>query len=98
MEVEITDEDLKRLELDPKFTAGFGQEVVRGFRKVLFSIKNCHDERDLYTNRGLNFERLKGSRSHQFSARINKQWRLIVELEGAAPNKKIRVIGIEDYH
>lgn len=98
MEVELIDDDLKRLEVDPKCTLGHGQEVVRGFRKVLFSLRNCHDERDLYANRGLNFERLKGGRSHQFSARINKQWRLIIELEGAAPNKKIRVIGIEDYH
>jgi len=98
MEVELIDDDLKSLEVDPKCTLGYGQEVVRGFRKVLFSLRNCHDERDLYANRGLNFERLKGGRSHQFSARINKQWRLIIELEGAAPNKKIRVIGIEDYH
>lgn len=98
MEVELTDDDLQRLESDPRFTAGYGQEVVKGFRKAMFSLRNCHDERDLYSNRGLNFERLKGSRAHQFSARINKQWRLIIELEGAAPNKKIRVVGIEDYH
>jgi proteic killer suppression protein len=98
MEVEFADEDLKRLEIDAKFTAGYGPEIVRGFRKVLFSLRNCHDERDLYANRGLNFEKLKGARTHQFSARINRQWRLIVELEGAAPNKKIRVMGIEDYH
>jgi toxin HigB-1 len=98
MEVEFSDDGLKRLELDPKFTAGYGQDIVRGFRKVMFSLRNCQDERDLYANRGLNFEKLKGARAHQYSARINKQWRLIIELEGAAPNKKIRVLGIEDYH
>jgi proteic killer suppression protein len=98
MDVEFADEDLRRLEVDPRFTAGYGQEIVRGFRKVLFSLRNCYDERDLYANRGLNFEKLKGARAHQFSARINKQWRLIFELEGAVPNKKIRVMGIEDYH
>jgi plasmid maintenance system killer protein len=30
--------------------------------------------------------------------RITKKWRLIVELEGKAPNKKLRIKGIEDYH
>ena len=43
-------------------------------------------------------EKLEGARSHQRSMRVTKQWRLIVELHGEAPNKVVRVIGIEDYH
>jgi proteic killer suppression protein len=46
----------------------------------------------------LHFEKLKGSRSHHHSMRLNKQWRLIIELEGVAPNKLVAVINIEDYH
>jgi plasmid maintenance system killer protein len=30
--------------------------------------------------------------------RLNKQWRLIIELEGIAPKKLVAVISIEDYH
>jgi toxin HigB-1 len=41
---------------------------------------------------------LKGNRSSQHSMRLNKQWRLIVEFEGVAPNKLVAVISIEDYH
>lgn len=71
---------------------------MRGFRKAMQAIRAAHDERDLYASRGLRFERLDGKRKHQHSLRINKQWRLIVELEGEASQKRIRIVGIEDYH
>jgi toxin HigB-1 len=98
MEVEFADDDLDRLETEREFTAGFGRDVVRGFRKVMQVIRAVPDERDLYRLRGLHFEKLEGSRSHQRSVRINLQWRLILEIVGTAPNKKIRVVRIEDYH
>ncbi len=98
MEVACPDEDLDRLEVDATFTAGYGPEIVRGYRKVMQAIRAAHDERDLYNSRGLRFEKLDGKRKHQHSLRINKQWRLIVELESEASQKRIRIVGIEDYH
>jgi proteic killer suppression protein len=56
------------------------------------------DERVFYNLKSLHFEKLKGDRSHQHSMRLNKQWRLIIEFEGIAPNKLVAVISIEDYH
>lgn len=97
MEVEFDDEDLDRLEVDPGFTAGFGREVVRGFRKAMQAIRAAHDERDLYRG-GLRMEKLQGTRQHQHSLRINSQWRLVIEIAGENPRKKIRVIEIVDYH
>jgi toxin HigB-1 len=98
MNVEFDDPDLDRLETDAGFTGGYGQEIVRGFRKVLQAIRAAQDERDLYALRGLRFEKLKGSRDHEHSLRINKQWRLIVELRGAGQQKRMGVKSIEDYH
>jgi len=99
MEVDFDDDDLARLEVDPRFTsAGYGPEIVRGFRKVMQAIRAAPDERDLYVLRGLRFEKLAGDRKHQYSLRINKQWRLIVELRGAGQQKRIGIVGIEDYH
>lgn len=98
MEVEFADAELARLETDPRFTAGFGQAIVRGFRKAMQAIRAAHDERDLYASRGLGFEKLKGQRAHECSLRLNKQWRLILELQDGAKAKKIRIKGIEDYH
>jgi proteic killer suppression protein len=98
MEVEFADESLDRLEIDLQFTAGFERPVVKGFRKVMQVIRDAPDERDFYALRGLHFEKLEGARAHQRSMRLNKQWRLILELTGDAPKKIVRVIGIEDYH
>jgi toxin HigB-1 len=64
MELEFVDADLDRLEVDPKFTAGFAPAIVRGFRKALQAIRAAHDERDLFKSRGLGFEKLKGKREH----------------------------------
>jgi proteic killer suppression protein len=98
MEVDFDSDDLDKLEVEAAFTGGFGPEIVRGFRKVMQAIRAAHDERDLYAARGLRFEKLEGKRKHQHSLRINKQWRLIVEMRGQGASKRIGVIGIEDYH
>jgi toxin HigB-1 len=98
MEVEFADADLDRLETDPKFTSGVAPAIERGFRKAMQAIRAAHDERDLHASRGLGFEKLKGKREHQCSVRVNKQWRLILELANKRGVVKIRVIGIEDYH
>lgn len=98
MEVEFADPDLDRLERDPRYTGGFGQAIVRSFRKKMQILRAATEDRDLHALRGLNFEKLSGTRSHQHSIRLNKQWRLIVEMSGGNPERKVRVIGIEDYH
>jgi|SRR5215207_10588061 len=97
-EVEFSDQELDQLEVDPKFTAGYGPAIIRGFRKAMQAIRAAHDERDLYALRGLNFEKLKGKRDHQCSVRLNKQWRLLLELKDGDGGKRIRIVGIEDYH
>jgi proteic killer suppression protein len=48
--------------------------------------------------KSLRFEKLQGDRAHQHSIRLNDQWRLIIEFDGTSPNKKIVIVGIEDYH
>jgi toxin HigB-1 len=98
MEVDFDDERLDRLETDRSFDAGFGREIVKGFRKLMQVIRNAPDERDFYALKSLHFEKLEGDRAHERSMKINKQWRLILELKGNAPNKRVLVKAIEDYH
>ncbi len=71
--------------------------LVKRFRKVLQFIRAAADERDFYGMKSLHFEKLEG-RGDQRSLRLTKKWRLIVELVGEAPNKRVRVFRIEDYH
>lgn len=98
MDVRFADAALDRLETDRKYDAGFAQSIVTAFRKRMQLIRSAPDERVFYQLKSLNFEKLKGNRSHQHSMRLNDQWRLIIEFEGDAPNKVVVVVGVEDYH
>lgn len=98
MNVQFADSTLERLEAEVDFNANYSVGIVRGFRKLMRFIRDALDERDFRAMRSLNFEKLKGDRSHQYSLRINQQWRLIVEIEKAEPKNTIVVVAIEDYH
>jgi proteic killer suppression protein len=98
MDVAFGDDDLDRLETDGKFDAGFSPGVVKAFRKRMWTIRSAVDERLFYAMKSLHFEKLKGDREGQYSMRLNDQWRLVLEFDGKAPNKKVVVVSIEDYH
>lgn len=99
MKIRFADHRLQRLDSDPGFRAKeFGDDVVRSFRKRLQFIRAAEDERDLYQVKSLHFEKLKGDRAHQRSMRLNKQWRLILELVEEANGNVVVVVSIEDYH
>lgn len=96
--MEFVDADLDCLEVDPRFGGNLADDAVRGFRKAMQAIRAAADERDLYALKGLHFEKLKGDRSHQHSIRINKQWRLILEIIVRDEKHWMRIVKIEDYH
>ena len=98
MDVEFANQDLDRLETDLDFNAGFSSAVVRVYRKRMQMIRAAVDERAFYAMRSLHFEKLKGDRSHQHSMRLNKQWRLILELNKRRRNTVVVIVDIEDYH
>jgi proteic killer suppression protein len=98
LEVVICDGALLELATNKNARSGFPQAIEKKFRFRLQQIMSFIDEREFYSVKSLHFEKLKGDRSHQHSIRLNDQWRLILEFEGEAPNKRIVIIGIEDYH
>lgn len=102
VEVIFDSDDLDRLEVDAKWTAGLSQGIVKAFRKRMQQIRATVDEREFYQMKSLRFEKLGGKRQHQHSMRLNDQYRLILEVLKENPEGKkgkvIRVIGIEDYH
>ena len=61
-------------------------------------IRAADTEMDLYAMNSLRLEKLKGKRKHQHSMRLNDQWRLILEFREGTPNRKLLIVGIEDYH
>lgn len=80
------------------FDAGYHPTVVKAFRRRLQQIRAAVDERDFYSQRSLRFKKLKGSRAHQRSMRLNDQWRLILEFEGRGAQRVVVVVGIANYH
>jgi proteic killer suppression protein len=98
MEVHFRDSDYDRLEIDPKFTGGWAPAIVKAYRNRVNFIRQAPDERDLHVWRSLRFEKLKGERSHQYSVRLNDQWRLILEFDETGQRKVVVIVCIEDYH
>lgn len=98
MDVAFKDQTLANLENDPGFNAGFGDAIVKAYRKRMQQIRAATDERTFYAHRSLQFEKLQGDRDGQYSMRLNDQWRLIIELRGDAPKKTVYIAEIVDYH
>lgn len=99
MEILFGDYDLDQLEIDPDYSAGWPQPIVKAYRKRMQMIRAAPDERDFYKWKSLRFEKLEGKRKHQHSMRLNDRYRLVLELLKDNPRGTIaRIVGIEDYH
>lgn len=99
MEVEFANSDLDCLETDPNFDSGWSEAVVKAFRRRMQAIRAAVDERAFYAMKSLHFKKLQGDRAHQRSMRLNKQWRLILEIKTGERGQRIAVVvDIEDYH
>jgi len=98
MNVRHKSENLDRLERDSQVTGGFPEGVVEAFRARMNFIRQAVDERDFRPLRSWNFEKLRGDRDGQWSIRLNKKYRLIVEIEEGKPKNTIVIVEIVDYH
>jgi proteic killer suppression protein len=92
------DKDLQKLDEDPRFNAGLADNLVRAFRMRMQAIRAAAHENDLRALKSLHFEKLKGDRKHQYSIRLNAQFRLIFEIEKGEQGSTLVILGIEDYH
>jgi len=98
MDVTFKDQSLDRLETDAGYSGGFGNAIVKAYRKAMQHIRAATDERTLYARRSFRFEKLQGQREGQCSMRLNDQWRLIVELQTKGGKRVVHVVEIADYH
>ena len=98
MQVRFADKRLERLERDLGFTAGFGRDLVRAFRKRMQLIRSAGNENDFRALKSLHFEKLKGTRSPLYVMRLNDQMRLILEFERNGDGKVVVIVKVVDYH
>ena len=97
-EIRHDDTDLEQLEFDPRCRSTHSVPIVKAFRRRMQQLRAANDERDLYANRGMRFEELKGDRKGDFSVRLNDQWRLALRFEDSKPSRTMVIRAIEDYH
>ena len=61
-------------------------------------ISSAQNENDIRAFESLHFEKLRGNREGQFSLKLNKQYRLIIQIEKDKTGKLLWIIEIVDYH
>lgn len=98
MDVEFANDDLRRLYTDREYSGKHSTDVIKAFRKKAQFLLAAKDERGIRDWKSLHYERLKGARKHQWSIRLNSNWRLILEKREDGGKVTLVVVGIEDYH
>jgi proteic killer suppression protein len=76
----------------------YDADAVKKFRMRMQFIRGAANKNDLRAQKSFHFEKLKGNRKHEYSIRLNKKFRLILQIEKADTGNVIVVTGIEDYH
>lgn len=98
MEFKFKSKRLRELYYNEKSAHKYPTGIPEAFYEVVGIIAAAQDERDLYKMKSLHYEKLKGSRKHQRSVKLNDQYRLIVELRLDDKGRYALIIDIEDYH
>lgn len=86
------------MEREADFTGGRQSGFVAAYRRRMGAIRSAVSPHDLSQLKGNRFEKLKGARSHQYSVRVNDQFRIILEFEDTDQGKVVVIVAIEDYH
>ena len=98
MEIEFADPEMEKLATDAKYIGKHSFAKIKKYRERINRILQAADRRDLYTQKSLRLEKLKGEREHQHSMRLNDQNRLIVEFVKKEHKEIAKIISMEDYH
>jgi toxin HigB-1 len=91
----------KKLELlytELKGAKKYEPAIVDAFFEVISIIDAALNTQDLYAQKSLRYEKLKGKRSDERSLRLNDQWRLVVTETSDEDGPYILIYKIEDYH
>lgn len=93
MDIRYKDDALRRL-AEEEDAGGYPPGVAKAYRKRIQTMKGATDERVLRNWKSLHFEKYEDGHS----IRVNKQWRVLLELQGEAPSKAILILALTDYH
>ena len=69
-------------------------DVIRKLPRAVNVLEHIAVIQDLWSYPGYNFENLQGV--NQYSMRLSRTWRLIMEIDWTNPERTVGVIGLED--
>ena len=98
MKFEFRDRRLALIRTDQAAETKLPVSVIKSCREKLIVLEAAPDERTLRNWKSIHYEKLDGNREGQRSIRLNKQWRLVFELDPSSAPPTATVIGVEDYH
>ncbi len=98
MQFKFKKKKLADLYYEEKGAHKYPPEVVDAFFHVMSVIEAAVDTRDFYNLKSLHFEKLKGSRKNDYSMRLNKQYRLTLQIIQQLDGNSLLLLDIEDYH
>ena len=75
----------------------FSKQVIRQYQSKVRILTIISNLTELYAFRSLNFEALMGKRKGQYSIRLNKQYRLVIE-EIADSTVELKVMEISKHY
>ncbi len=99
MDVEFATNDLELLATDEKATMGLPAHVAKKYRDRIAFIQAAPDERALRALQGsLDYKKLKGGADNERQMRLNKKYRIRLEVIERDEGKVLRIIGVGDFH
>jgi proteic killer suppression protein len=98
MKVEFRDRRLALIRSDRAAETRLPVAVIKSCREKLIILEAAPDERTLRNWKSLHYEKLSGNREGQRCIRLNKQWRLIFELDDCSSPPIATILEVADYH
>jgi toxin HigB-1 len=91
---------LKQIDENPTFRGGYSPSLVQAFREMMQVIRQAPNENTLRAIKSYHFEKLSGKRAlkHQYSMRLNNQFRLIFQIGREDGGNRLIIVEIVDYH
>ena len=81
MKVRYGNDDLSLVETNQAHRLRLPVDVVQLARRRIRFLRQARDERDLYAMTSLHYEKLSGDREGQRSIKVNKGWRIILDID-----------------
>jgi toxin HigB-1 len=98
MEVEFRDSKLALIETNRAAETKLPLSVINSARRKLVLIRAAPDERTMRNWKSLHYEKMSGDCEGERSIRLNRQWRMDIELDEACTPGKVIVIEITNHY